>query len=202
MKTALGFFGAFNPPTMAHLTLARVAAEETGFSQTIFVPSRSDYIRNFQGKDYAYSDETRLRMLRRLAETRPWMGVTDIELCMDRQPRTYITLCQMREQGVQASLLMGTDKLRELEKWRYVEQIAREFGIVCVDRGEDDGERLLREDPYLRSIAPYVRIIRGPEALKDVSSSAVRRRVTEIRRLREEIAAMTPTEIMDLLEEG
>ena len=54
MKKALAFFGAFNPPTTAHLELARYALEQTGRETVVFVPSRSAYIREEQGKDYAY----------------------------------------------------------------------------------------------------------------------------------------------------
>ncbi len=202
MKTALAFFGAFNPPTRAHLELARIAAEQTGEERVVFVPSRSDYIRGDQGKDFAYPGERRLAMLKRLAESRPWMEVSDIELRTDRQPRTYETLCRLKEEGISASLLMGSDKLRELEKgWLHVEEIAREFGIVCIARGEDDCEALLREDPYLRKLAPYVRVVHGPDEARGISSTEVRRRVAEIRRLRKEIAGLVPEGIADLLEE-
>lgn len=38
MSGALAFFGAFNPPTVAHLELARFALEQTGRERAIFVP--------------------------------------------------------------------------------------------------------------------------------------------------------------------
>ena len=83
MKKALAFFGAFNPPTTAHLELARYALEQTGRETVVFVPSRSAYIREEQGKDYAYSDRARLAMLRAAREKRPWMAVTEYELTLD-----------------------------------------------------------------------------------------------------------------------
>ena len=86
MKKALAFFGAFNPPTTAHLELARYALEQTGRETVVFVPSRSAYIREEQGKDYAYSDRARLAMLRAAREKRPWMAVTDYELTLDLMP--------------------------------------------------------------------------------------------------------------------
>ena len=107
MKKVLAFFGAFNPPTAAHLGLADYARQETGREGVIFVPSRTDYIRNDQGKDAAYSNDERTEMLRRLAEKRPWMAVSDWELRQEDQPRTYRTLCHLREDGYDAALLMG-----------------------------------------------------------------------------------------------
>ena len=200
MIPALAFFGAFNPPTAAHLELARFALEAAGREKAVFVPSRSDYIRNAQGKDFAYDGGQRLAMLRAAAETRPWMDVTDWELRQEDQPRTYRTLCHLREDGYDAALLMGSDKLPELEHgWLYVEEIAREFGIVCLTRGSDECGRMIREDPYLRSLAPYIRILETPEETRNVSSTQVRRLVREIREKQEELERITPPEILPLL---
>ena len=200
-RKVIAFFGAFNPPTRGHLETALAASEQTGLSTVLFVPSRSAYIRDSQGKDFAWPEETRLAMLRKLAESRPWMDVCDWELRQPSQPRTWDTLCHLRETGVRACLLMGSDQLRDLEKgWRHVEDIVREFGIVCVARGKDDCEALLREDPFLRALSPGIRVVRAPEDVRNVSSTEVRRRVAELRRLRAEIAALMPEEILPLLE--
>lgn len=196
----LAFFGAFNPPTTAHLDLARFAMEKTETEQVIFVPSKAVYIRKDQGKDFAYRDEERLAMLRKAAESRPWMTVTDWEMKQERQPRTYETLCHLREEGRKAALLMGSDKLPELEKgWLHVEEIVREFGIVCLTRGRDECRRMLREDPYLSCLSDGIRVLETPEDTRDISSTEVRRRIREIRRLEEELAGMIPPEIRPML---
>ena len=200
MTRALAFFGAFNPPTTAHLRLAAFALSETGFETAVFVPSKAVYIRGEQGKDYAYGDERRLDMLKTAARTRPWMRVTDWELRQSAQPRSYDTLCHLRETGVHAALLLGSDKLPELEHgWRHVEDIARQFGIVCLARGEDDAGRIIRESAFLSALAPFIRVLETPPDTRGVSSSAVRARMAQIRRLQAEISAMVPEEILPLL---
>lgn len=201
MKKALAFFGAFNPPTLAHLNLARFALDQTGREQVLFVPSKSVYIREEQGKDFAYSDERRLRMLRAAAESRPWMAVCDLEIRQERQPRTYETLCRLREQGVTAALLLGSDKLAELgDRWLYVREIAEEFGIVCLARGADDCERMIRESAFLREIAPAIRLLETPAETRDVSSTRVRALVTGLPETEKEIAQLVPAEILGLLD--
>ena len=200
MSRSLAFFGAFNPPTVAHLSLARFALGQTDAEQVIFVPSRAAYIRDDQGKDFAYTDAQRLAMLNRAAKTRTWMQVYDGEIRQKTQPRTYATLCDLREKGITASLLLGSDKLPELEKgWRHVREIAEEFGIVCLSRGTDPCETMIREDPYLRTLAPYIRVLETPAETRGVSSTAVRQRVRQIREAREELAGMVPEEILELL---
>lgn len=200
MTLSLAFFGAFNPPTVAHLDLARFALEATGRERAVFVPSKSVYIRDEQGKDFAYSDVQRLGMLRAAASTRPWMAVTDWETRQERQPRTWETLCHLRKEGLQCALLMGSDKLEELEHgWLHVEDIAREFGIVCLTRGADDCQAMIQADAYLRTLSPYIRVLETPPATRDVSSTQVRQRMAQLRRLQEELSALVPGEILPLL---
>ena len=40
MRQVLAFFGAFNPPTMAHVMMAQKALQETGKEGVVFVPSK------------------------------------------------------------------------------------------------------------------------------------------------------------------
>ena len=197
---ALAFFGAFNPPTLAHLNLARFALERTGRETVVFVPSKSVYIREFQGKDFAYPDHLRLAMLRAAAETRPWMAVTDWEIRRARQPRTYETLCHLREEGTEASLLIGSDKLPELaEKWAHVREIAEEFGIVCLARGGDDCGRIIRESGFLTSLSRYILTLEPPPETREISSTRVRRIVAEKGASAEELSGLVPAEIACLL---
>lgn len=200
MERALAFFGAFNPPTVAHLGLAEMALKRTGRERVVFVPSQAAYIRNDQGKDFAYEDGRRLSMLRAAAESRPWMMVTDWELQQRGQPRTYDTLRHLREEGYQASLLLGSDKLPELEHgWLHVREIAREFGIVCLTRGGDACGQMIRETPFLSALSQYITILETPERTWNVSSTAVRQRVTRLREIEKELGELVPREILPLL---
>ena len=196
----LAFFGAFNPPTAAHLELARFALEAEGAEQVIFVPSKAVYIRGEQGKDFAYTDGERLAMLRKAAESRPWMTVCDWEIRQDHQPRTYETLRRLLEEGRPAKLLMGSDKLPELEHgWLHVPEIVQEFGIVCLTRGGDDCEQMIRRDPFLSTLADGIRVLETPEKTRGVSSTEVRGRIREIRRIEKELEEMVPPEIRPML---
>ena len=203
MKNVLAFFGAFNPPTSAHLELADFARQAAGREGVLFIPSRMDYIRNEQGKDFAFSNEERLEMLRRLAESRPWMQVSGWELQQEKQPRSYLTLCHLREEGYTPSLLLGSDKLRELSSgWKYVPEIAREFGIVCLVRENDPCKSIIQSDPLLRSLSDCIELLETPACWRNVSSSAVRKLLRENRADDTEWAPMVPEEIRDLIRKG
>ncbi len=196
----LAFFGAFNPPTVAHLELARFALEALGAEQVIFVPSKAVYIRGEQGKDFAYTDEERLAMLRKASKTRPWMTVSDWEMQQERQPRTYETLCHLRDEGFPVKLIIGSDKLPELEHgWLHTREIAQEFGFICLERGSDECEQMIRTDPYLHTLANGIRVLKTPEETHGISSTEVRRRIREIRRIEKELKEMVPPEIRPML---
>ena len=200
MKKVLAFFGAFNPPTRAHLELADFAWRETGREGVIFVPSRTDYIRNDQGKDAVYSNEEREEMLRRLAESRPWIRVCDWELHQAEQPRTYRTLCHLREEGYEPSLLMGSDKLRELSSgWKHVPEIAREFGIVCLARGKDSCREIIRNDPFLQAISDGIVLLDTPDHWKEISSMAVRKILRQPGDPEGRFMELVPDEIRELV---
>ena len=196
MIRALVFGGAFNPPTKAHIQLAEYAMKATGCEKVIFVPSKSRYIAGDQGKDYAFPEDDRLRMLNTIAENRDWMVVSDYELTLPEQPRTYLTLCHLREEGYAGSLLFGSDKLPELNGgWRYIDEICHEFGIVCMTRSGDNCEQMIAEDPYLSSIAPYITIVHTPDTYQHVSSTKVREAFAAMQRAREELKQYLPEEL-------
>ena len=197
MKNVLAFFGAFNPPTRAHVELADFAFRAAGREGVIFVPSRADYIRNDQGKDGVLSGETRLAMLEKIAETRPWMEVTDRELREPVQPRTYVTLCALRKDGFAPALLVGSDKLPELPRWKYIAELIREFGIVCLTRGGDDCRGIIDADPFLKELQERITLLDTPDDWRDISSSKVREALRQGRH--EDLARMVPEEILPML---
>lgn len=64
--------GSFNPPTVAHLAIARAAVEQCGLERVDLVLSR-DALGKVD-RDLVDIDD-RAAVLRAIAETRPWVGV-------------------------------------------------------------------------------------------------------------------------------
>lgn len=197
MKNALMFGGAFNPPTNAHIHLAEFACQKTHRDCVVFVPSKMTYIENDQHKDFAFDDKTRFQMLNKIADERSWMKVSNYELLSEKQPRSYFTLQHLQEEGYHCSLLFGSDKLSELKTgWLYMTEIAKEFGIVCMVRADDDVEEIITKNDFLMTIRPYITIIETPKAWRSVSSSEVRRLYLE--KKFEEIDPLIPEELNGL----
>ncbi len=199
MKRVLAFFGAFNPPTLAHIALAEKAVRDSGREGVVFVPSKQSYITDKQKKNFAFDDALRLRMLRLLAESRPWMEVSDMELKSPVQLRTYETLCRLRDEaGYAPSLLVGTDKLAEMDTaWRYVDEILDDFGLVCLQRSGDDARDIIARSARLKEKQARIAIVSTPENLQTISSTAVREKLGEMAALREALTKMVPEEIIN-----
>lgn len=182
MNKALLFVGAFNPPTTAHIQCAEFAMKALKCEHVIFVPSKSRYITSEQGKDMAFDNNARLAMLEKLAKTRYWMHVSDYEILAPQQPRTYETLQEMKRRGYACRLLMGSDKLVELENgWLYVEEIVKEFGIAVMGRNSDDCQAMIENNPYLKNLSYNIRIIETPKEYHSISSTALRQALQRIR---------------------
>ncbi len=199
MIQALFFGGAFNPPTRAHIELGHYACMHTGRQKVVYMPSKMSYIRFDQQKNFAFSDQTRIAMLQKIAENRDWMLVSDHEINSEKQPRTYDSLCWLKQQGYQCSLLFGSDKLPELKTgWLHVEEIAKEFGIVCMSRNDEDVNQIIASDPYLSSLQAWITILPVPEEYQTISSTRVRKLFLE--KKYEEIEKYVPAELNGLRE--
>lgn len=198
---ALMFGGAFNPPTRAHIDLAEYALKQTGRDCVIFVPSKMTYIRDEQNKDYSFSDEERLRMLKSIASKRSWMIVEDWELRRQSQPRTYETLCYLKEKGYECALLFGSDKLTELETgWKHIPEIAAEFGIVCMSRSEDDCRSIISSSAYLRKLESCITIVETPAEYRRISSTEARKIFLAAREEINRLCQVLPAELDGLKE--
>ncbi|MBR2990871.1 MAG: nicotinate (nicotinamide) nucleotide adenylyltransferase [Solobacterium sp.] len=196
----LYFGGAFNPPTRAHIELADEVRRKLGYDRVLFMPTKYEYIRFEEGKDFAYPDEMRLDLLRKIARNRDWMIVSDYEIRQEEQPRTYHTLQALKEQ-YELKLLIGTDWLKKLETgWTYIREICREFGIIVMERDGDCAQEIIADSAFLKELEPYLTIVTVPDHYRNLSSSMVRRAVSAVREGRHYIANAVPEEIVRDLE--
>ena len=175
MQKVLAFFGAFNPPTNAHVKLAEYAMVYLAMDGVVFVPSKSDYITDTQAKDYAFEDAFRLDMLRDLSAVYPWLAVSDHDIKSETQPRTYDTLCALKEEGYDPVLLIGSDVLTKLQTdWLHVDKIAQEFGIACLNRDGADYRAFVEADAFLSPFKGCFRFVPPKEDFFAISSTDVR----------------------------
>lgn len=189
----LFYGGAFNPVTKAHIDLAYYALKKTNFDKVLFVPSKCKYISTIEGKDFVFEDAFRKSLLLKCAYHNDWMLVSDYELKLDKQPRTYQSLTHFKNQGHTLKLLIGSDWLLKLKSdWKHVDNIAKEFGFVCMARNKDNIKKIINDNDYLSSLKDYILTLQTPPDYQNISSSKIRHLYKEIKEKTEEINEMLP----------
>lgn len=169
----LFFFGSFNPISIAHYNLAKFALKKTKSNKVIFVPCSNKYL--LDNKNDIYSPSIRLELINLVKVNNPWMEVSDIEINANEEIRTYNSLLKLKELGYSGKLLLGADNLKLLEtKWKYVENICKEFGIVCLERNNSNIKKYIKNDKYLNSLSKYIKVINGPKEMQKISSTQIR----------------------------
>lgn len=148
-KTGIAVFGgSFNPPTVAHINLAKQVLEEMNeIEKVIFVPVSTKY-----NKKGLASDEVRLNMLKSICNSQENLEVSDLELKSERQLYTIETLRIIEEQnpGKEIYFIIGTDNLKELETWYKPDELLKNFKIIVLDRGEDNIDEIIEKSEFLK----------------------------------------------------
>ncbi len=173
--------GSFNPPTIAHLELARAARRRFDLAHVVF--SLSSAIVDKERLE-GLCREDRLLLMWLLAGDHPWVAVAVINrgLYSEQAPAFRASF------GGAAGLwfIVGMDKVLQIFDPRYYDDRARALDalfahvrLIAANREDRGGEdlRALLERPENLPYRDRVEPLALPIHLKDLSSSAVRRGV-------------------------
>jgi len=183
--------GSFNPPTIAHLKLMQAALDQltayvTLDARGIFVPSSDAYVQRKMGKLPEGADRTvlpeklRLDMLRSFSEKDGRLSVDERELGTTAvKGHTVETLQAIQQENPEADVLFifGGDKLSGLPGWGSYEALVSQFKIILFSRGGSDLREAIVNTPALAAHAGSFVILRSPDGLDGISSTAVRERI-------------------------
>ncbi len=137
MKIGL-FFGSFNPIHTGHLIIASYMAHHTDLDKIWLVVSPHNPLKKVDDLINTYD---RLEMAKLATETSEKLEVSDIELKLPRPSYTIDTLTHLHEKFPQHQfvLIMGSDNLKSLHKWKNYEVLLRDYPIYVYPRpGFDD----------------------------------------------------------------
>lgn len=134
LRTGL-FFGSFNPVHHGHLMIAGYVAETCGLDQVWFVVSPHNPLKN---KDSLLPERDRKHLIDLCIEKDPRLRTSDIEFSLPQPSYTIDTLTHLKEKYPERefSLIMGSDNLASLHKWKNHEQLLKHYPIwVYARRG-------------------------------------------------------------------
>ena len=132
MKIGL-YFGSFNPIHNGHLVIASYILQHTELEQIWFVVSPQNPLKSSVGLLNEYH---RLALVQLAVEPEPKFKAVDIEFRLPRPSYTVDTLAWLEEKYPQHqfAVIMGSDSLQNLSKWKNYKQILQHYPVYVYER--------------------------------------------------------------------
>jgi nicotinate-nucleotide adenylyltransferase len=160
--------GTFDPVHFGHLRTVEAAAERFGLGEVVYVPARRSPFKEETPTDPRH----RVAMLALALDGHPGWRIAFDEL--DREPPSYpvdsLRALSERARGSELWLLMGTDTLAHLARWREPEEIVRLARIAAFHREPFVGEGL--RVPEVRGLSNRLEVFDAGSV--KISSSGLR----------------------------
>ena len=184
MKIGL-FFGSFNPIHTGHLIIANYMANHTGLDQVWLVVSPHNPLKKKTDLINMYD---RLEMAKLAVEKAENIRVSEVEFKLPQPSYTIDTLAHLNEKYPEHefTLIMGSDNLGSLKKWKNYELLLRDYRIAVYPRPG-------HEDSGLAS-HPSVAITDTP--LMELSSTFIRQSI----RAGKNMMVFVPDSVLEFIE--
>lgn len=162
------FFGSFNPIHNGHLAIAGYMAQFTELDQVWFVVSPHN---PFKEKKSLLKGYHRLAMVNAAVEDISYLRGSDIEFGLSQPSYTINTLVHLIEKypNDEFSLIMGSDNLVHLKKWKNYEEILKHHKIYVYPRPSHSTSDLENHSSVIITKAP----------LMEISSTFIRNLIAE-----------------------
>ena len=171
----LGFFGgAFNPPTFAHIELAKHAYEVCNLNQVFFVPVGNQY-----QKEELIDEWHRYHMLEIVCQPYQQLTVSDIELGKKRSYTAIevFELIAKEYPNDELHFIMGADNFLQLPKWNRAEDLIRDYRFIILERNTELSVLdIIKNNSLLNQYQSHFQIIDWLE-YKGINSKEVREKI-------------------------
>jgi len=176
-QTAILIMGTFNPITSAHVALGEEAKKVMPWADVIYVPSNLSFMRDWKEIDEFLSDEDRISLIRESIASIPDASVSDIEITGVSDGRTYNSVNIIKEKYEEAVIVMGIDKLDELDRWYNADRLFSENKVLVFERSGENLESRMTD--FIRQRRDSFVAESMPACYGDISSTAVRKAFKE-----------------------
>lgn len=132
MKIGL-YFGSFNPIHIGHLIIANFMAYNTALDQVWFVVSPQNPLKTSVALLNEYD---RLYLVQMAIEDEPRLKASNIEFSLPKPSYTIDTLTYLEEKYPehQFAVIMGSDSLENLPRWKNHQQLLDRFPLFVYPR--------------------------------------------------------------------
>lgn len=187
MKIGL-YFGSFNPVHNGHLIIANYMLQYAGLDQVWFVVSPQN---PFKLNNSLLNEYQRLHLVRIAVEGEAAIKASDIEFSLPKPSYTIDTLTYLEEKypNQQFCIIMGSDSLQNLEKWKSGELIMKRYPIYVYERPGFPIDELKKNNPN-------VHLTKTP--MLEISASLIRKMIREGKSIR----FFVPDHVNDEIQKG
>lgn len=165
----IGFFGgSFNPPTNAHISLAKKALEVCKLDKVIFVPMGDSY----EKKDLAKAKD-RYNMLEIVCTKETKLEVSDLEIKENRKMHAIdaFRLIDRVYSNSENYFIIGADNFINLSNWKDSEELIGRYKYIVLEREDIDIRKYIEEN--VKEQVKGIFIVKNEEH-KNISSSLFR----------------------------
>ena len=189
-----GFFGgAFNPPTIAHIYLAKQAVTKFNLDKVFFVPVGNSY-----KKEGLIDEVHRFNMLKEITCNEPNLDVLDIELNKNIQYKAIDVFNIIKNEYPNDELyfLMGGDNFDKISSWKAAKELIKNFKFIIFDR-DINHNQILKNNNLLMQYQNNFHFIENMQ-YKKISSKKVR----EDLKNNIEISSFVSSKIIDYIDKN
>lgn len=156
MKIGL-FFGSFNPIHVGHLIIANYMANHTTLDKVWLVVSPQNPFKKYGDLVNTYD---RLEMAKLATDNSNNISVSNIELKLPQPSYTIDTLTHLKEQHPEHefAIIMGSDNLANLHKWKNYKLILRDYRIYVYPRPGYENAELASHPSVTITMTPLMEL--------------------------------------------
>lgn len=191
-----GFFGgAFNPPTCAHIELAKMVKEKFKLDKLFFVP-----VGNLYQKKELIDEKYRFEMLEILCRNCEGIEVSDLEMNL-RKNLTAIEVFELinkqySEETEEIYFILGADNFEKIVTWKEAEKLIKNYKYIILEREEIELNKIINENKLLKENKCNFKILRENKC-GSISSTKARSEIYEAPK--KKICKIIPQEIYEYI---
>lgn len=180
------YFGSFNPVHVGHLIIANHILNETDIEKVWFIVSPQN---PFKSESGLLNEYHRLHLVRLATEEDNRIKASDIEFGLPRPSYTVDTLAYLSEKHPEHSfrIIMGSDSLQNLHKWKNYEVILKNYPIY-----------VYRRPGFDTTAAPGATLHLLDAPLLEISATRIRKYIREGKSAR----YLLPEKVLEEIEKG